>query len=192
MSLKYYVYVLKKDEDLLYIGSTRKIIERIKTHKRDKDFNRAYYCEAKTKDEMLSIESELITIHKPPLNKNSPNKIVDFDYNEVKFKRMDLTFLLSDTVDMFRDIEYGCWWDYNKYVCDKLGIRGVNPYDEDYFTFDYVNGKVVAYFDGSGSKLKEFAVKMGLVCYEKFLNYTYNKAGKIPLENYERSLVQFD
>lgn len=69
-TLKFTVYVLWEDDEVVYVGQSTSIHTRIETHKKSgKKFNRYSYFNVKDKHEMDSVESFLIQALKPKYNK---------------------------------------------------------------------------------------------------------------------------
>lgn len=69
-----YVYMLLDSRDnILYIGSTTDLYNRVLDHKKKKKFDRVIYVEYKNLDRNSSyyIEEKLIELHKPILNINN-------------------------------------------------------------------------------------------------------------------------
>lgn len=63
------IYFLYKDNKLQYIGQSTCVTERIAAHIGLKDFDDAYFIPVSIED-LDHVETYLITIHKPPLNKS--------------------------------------------------------------------------------------------------------------------------
>lgn len=66
---KYNVYALWKDKEIVYIGQSTMLANRILAHAKTKDFDSYSYFECGTKDEMDLIESNLIILLEPKYNK---------------------------------------------------------------------------------------------------------------------------
>lgn len=71
------VYLLYKNKELIYIGSTSNLDSRLKTHSYEKPFDEAVYidCENISANKMLSIEKELIQELQPILNNHNYNRL---------------------------------------------------------------------------------------------------------------------
>lgn len=67
--LKFYVYVLTLDGEVVYIGSSTDLYTRLISHGVDKDFNGIMLQEVYNKQDMLTLEMYLIDKYRPPLNK---------------------------------------------------------------------------------------------------------------------------
>lgn len=67
----YVVYKLYADEELVYVGVSCDVHNRISTHHRDKNFNKVVVCAKNTKEEALNLENTLIHNHLPKYNKSA-------------------------------------------------------------------------------------------------------------------------
>ena len=71
-----YVYMLLDNADnILYVGSTTDLYNRVLDHKKSKEFDRVIYVEYKdlSRNSTYYIEERLIEIHEPTLNINNVN-----------------------------------------------------------------------------------------------------------------------
>lgn len=66
----YYVYFLLKDGNVVYVGQTDNILNRIKSHQKNKDFNNVAYI-ITTKDKVNYLENYYIMKYEPFYNKLS-------------------------------------------------------------------------------------------------------------------------
>lgn len=65
---KFYVYALTLDSEIVYIGSTTRLYDRIKCHTDGKNFNGFLVQELDNNTDMLSLEMMLIDKYRPDLN----------------------------------------------------------------------------------------------------------------------------
>ena len=72
---KFIVYFLELDDDVIYIGRSVNIYNRLVAHKMDKYFNRIYIEQYETYDLMCKAERCLIKEYNPPLNRKGKSKI---------------------------------------------------------------------------------------------------------------------
>ena len=63
------IYFLTLDEELVYIGQTINVYKRLADHRRDKEFDNAYFLPI-TKTFLNSIETYFLNKYKPEYNKN--------------------------------------------------------------------------------------------------------------------------
>lgn len=66
----YYVYFLLKDGNVVYVGQTDNILNRIKSHQKNKNFNNVAYITT-TKDKLNYLENYYIMKYEPFYNKLS-------------------------------------------------------------------------------------------------------------------------
>lgn len=76
---EFFVYVLYKEDQIVYVGSTQRLAQRITAHKSDKDFDNVRYCILPDKKTMLKVERYGISKLKPSLNNSIPNPTKRFD-----------------------------------------------------------------------------------------------------------------
>lgn len=189
--MKYFVYCLMKEDQVVYIGSSSKLLNRIKKHSTDKDFDKVTYCELPDKQTMLEFEKFSINKVRPPLNRSIPVPKMTEKPEGLRWRKANLSFLMYDKVDIFYDIQCDAAWDYAIMVFDELGIHGICPHDHD-LTFIMVGDKVAAVFDGSGLDMYDLAKERGIISYDDYITNAYKRAGKIMMGEYEWSLKQFD
>ena len=188
---KYFVYCLYKDSDVIYVGSSTNLLLRLKTHKRDKDFNKVIYCELPNREVMLDFEAYCIDRIRPPLNSVTPKPTMTEKPDGIAWKRADLSFLYPDDVDSHYNLAFNIHWNYMSMLCEHFNISNIDPYGE-YLTYVKIDGKVVAVFDGSGVSLKQLAVIDGLISLEEFEDIIYEQEGVISMRQYQKSLEQFN
>ena len=172
ISVKYYVYCLYKGKSLLYVGSSTQLINRLKTHKKDKDFDGALYCELPNKELMLEYEEYGIYNLNPPLNRKvlyRPDK-PDVEVFWVKF---DMYNLLPEASP--DDLMAVCF-EYHQYQADIVGI----PYSirhelfhmQDNWTFQRevtdVGVTILARSDKLGKSVDEICTDLGGLTFEQF------------------------
>lgn len=182
---------MNKDK-IVYIGSSTKLMNRIKTHKKDKEFDQVRYCELLDRQTMLDFEIYAINKVKPPLNKVTPSPTMTEKPEYLVWKRANLSFLYRERVDIYYVLEQGIWWEYLCMVCDKFSIRNIDPYSEWGLTYINIDGKIVAVFDGSGVSLKDLAVQEGIISWREYRVARYKEEDMITVEEYYWSLKQFD
>ena len=66
---RYFVYILKKNENVVYVGRTKRIYDRLVTHKSKKDFDKIALIEYLDEGQLRDAEYYLIKYYKPFLNK---------------------------------------------------------------------------------------------------------------------------
>ncbi len=66
----YFVYQLKRGEDIVYIGSSKGLGSRLTSHKKDKDFDKVLICLCKDEEDMLILENGKIQEIQPEYNKS--------------------------------------------------------------------------------------------------------------------------
>lgn len=189
--MKYFVYCLYKDDQIIYIGSSTKLVNRVIAHNKDKDFDSVVYCRLPDKQTMLNFEIYAIDKVKPPLNKIFPTPTISDKPEGITWKKVNLTFLSKDRVDFEYILAINISWGYRKMICDYFNITNIDPYGENLSYFKF-NGKVVAVFDGSGVSLEELAVSEGLISLDEYELIRYQEEGAIRVKDYEKSLTQFD
>lgn len=188
---KYFVYCLYKEDQIIYIGSSTKLLNRLKTHRKDKEFDKVIYCETVDKQTMLDLEIYAINKARPPLNRIFPQSKMLKIPDGIRWHKANLAFLNYDKVDIYRNVAFSAHWSYMNYVSTNLGIHGISPYDT-HLTYVKINGIPAAVFDGSGKELGDFAVDNGLLSPQEYEDLAYIKSGQISIDEYERSLKQFD
>lgn len=189
--MKYFVYCLYKDGSIIYIGSSTKLLDRLKCHAKDKDFDKVSVCELPSHKDMLDLEIYAIDKIRPPLNKSVPKPRLKEKPQGLKWKGVNLAFLNYDKVDDNYMVACNASWDYNKYVCDHFNITNIDPYEQ-HLSYIKLEDKVVAVFDGSGFTLEELAILEGLSSRTEFEIKYFADRDVIPMEVYEHSLRQFD
>jgi predicted GIY-YIG superfamily endonuclease len=102
MMTKYYVYCLKQKGVLIYVGSTTKITDRMKSHTKDKVFDEMWYCELPNKEIMLEVEAYYISQKNPQLNKTKPSYTITETPEYIKWIQANLDFLHTEP-RRFRD-----------------------------------------------------------------------------------------
>jgi hypothetical protein len=188
--VKYYVYCLKNKGELVYIGSTIKIIDRIRTHKRDKAFDEVICCELPDKETMLEVEAYGISSKKPILNSDKPNFSITQIPDYIKWRRVDLNFLRYADVDWAQNVLVDASYDYIFRAMTELGIPcGLHSVD---LCYKMQDGEVIAVFDGSGEPIHEFIVSLGFDKGDQHVEEAYALSGKITPQDYERSINQFN
>lgn len=65
----YFVYFLCDGDEIVYVGQTSILTNRIKTHKPDKEFTDVYYITVQSTKEALRVEAYYIRRFKPKYNK---------------------------------------------------------------------------------------------------------------------------
>lgn len=189
--MKYFVYCLFKGDDIIYIGSSTKLLNRLKTHSKDKDFDKVVYCELPDQKTMLEFEIYSIDKVRPPLNRSVPKPKLKEKPDGIKWKKANLAFLNYDKVDINHIVSCNAYWEYITGVCDYFNISNVDPYGH-YLSYIKLEDKVAAVFDDSGLTLEELAVSEGLVSRDEFERQYFLDSGVIPRREYEESLKQFD
>jgi hypothetical protein len=66
---RHFVYILRKNEDVIYVGRTKRIYDRLVTHKSKKDFDKVALIEYLDQGQSRDAEYYLIKYYKPALNK---------------------------------------------------------------------------------------------------------------------------
>ena len=66
---RHFVYILKKNEDVIYVGRTKRIYDRLVTHKSKKDFDKVDLIEYLEQGQSMDAEYYLIKYYKPAFNK---------------------------------------------------------------------------------------------------------------------------
>ena len=65
---RYFVYLLIKNDDVIYVGRSFNLFSRLSYHKYDKDFDAIYLCEYKTYLQCCFHEKQITKYYKPILN----------------------------------------------------------------------------------------------------------------------------
>lgn len=190
--MKYFVYCLMSKGEIVYIGSSTKLMNRIKTHKKDKEFDEVMYCELLDRQTMLDFEIYAINKVKPPLNRVIPFPTTTEKPEGLLWKRANLSFLCKERVDIYHMLDQNLWWEYLCMVCDKFSICNIDPYNEWGLTYLNIEGKIVAVFDGTGVSLEYLAAREGVISWEDYRLTRYKEECVIPAEEYDWSLTQFD
>ena len=186
---RYFVYCLINKNILVYVGSTTKIINRIKTHKKDKEFDEVIYCELPDKKTMLEVEAYGINSKRPPLNRSIPNPNLKCLPSNLKWKRADLNFLRYQDVDWDRNLEMEAYWNYYLFAMEELNIP--SEFFQSSLRLKITDGKIIAVFDGTGVPLIEFIQQQGYNEYTVYRDEYCNTYGKISIDVYEKSICQF-
>lgn len=190
--MRYFVYCLYQKDEIIYIGSSTKLLNRLITHKKDKDFDKVVYCELNDRQTMLDFEIYYIDKVKPRLNRILPLPTMTEPLKDIKWIKANLSFLYKDKVDLYRIMEQNIWLEYLDLVCEKLSISNIDPYSEWGLTYIKVGCKTAAVFDGSGLSLESLALNEGVIGYSDYKNMRYENEGVISLDEYNWSLEQFD
>ena len=66
---RYFVYLLLKNEDVIYVGRSFNLSCRLSWHKYRKDFNKVYLAEYKTHEECCQAEKQITKYYSPVENK---------------------------------------------------------------------------------------------------------------------------
>lgn len=66
---RYFVYILKKNQEVIYVGRTKRIYDRLVSHKSKKDFDKIALIEFIDQGQSRDCEYYLIKYYKPSLNK---------------------------------------------------------------------------------------------------------------------------
>ena len=66
---RYFVYLLLKNEDVIYVGRSFNLSCRLSWHKYRKDFDKVYLAEYKTYDECCQAEKQITKYYSPVENK---------------------------------------------------------------------------------------------------------------------------
>ncbi len=188
--IKYYVYCLKNKGELVYIGSTIKIIDRIRTHKRDKEFDEVLCCELPDKETMLEVEAYGISNKNPILNSDKPKFSITELPEYIRWRKVDLNFLRYADVDWPQHIMVNAGYAYIFRAMEELGIP-CHLHSVDLY-YKMQDGNVIAVFDGSGEPIQEFIASLGFDECDKFIEEAYASSGKITPQDYENSMTQFD
>lgn len=194
--MKYFVYCLYKDNDLQYVGSTTQIVTRIKSHKRDKDFNSVKYCVLESRTEMLDFEIVCINEMSPPLNRTKPPIPKDFTGLVVNWRQANLDFLKEvPTTHSFDDF---CFEAYQKHIIKRLNLpwslvynvlHHWSAYD---WTYDFKDGYLMVKHDSTGKSFHDLVVEMGCKSYNELRRDLEIINNITSYEEYEKSLKQFD
>lgn len=177
--------------EIVYIGSSTKLMNRIKTHKKDKEFDQVRYCELLDRQTMLDFEIYAINKVKPPLNRVIPSPSMMEKPEGLRWRNANLSFLHYNKVDIYHHLSHNVWWEYYHMVCDRFNIAKIDPYGES-LTYVKLDDKVAAVFDGSGITLEELAVCEGVISSNDYENIRYKEEGIISVAEYEWALTQFD
>jgi hypothetical protein len=186
---KYYVYCLKNSGEVVYIGSTTKIIDRIKKHKRDKQFDEVLYAEMPDEKTMLEVEGYGISKKDPLLNRSRPRFSIKEIPDFVQWKRANLDFLRYSDVDWNQNILIEASYDYLFYAMRELGIPA--KYYNMELCYMMCDGKPIAVFDGTGFTIDEFIKQQGFNKEQEYVRKVYDSHGKIPASWYFESVEQF-
>ena len=193
--MKYFVYCLMTSGEIIYIGSSTKLLNRIRTHRKDKEFDEVRYCELPNKKSMLDLEMFAIDKVKPPLNRLIATPNIKEKPEGLRWIKANLCFLTPENVDMNYEIRCSALWDYPSYVGQQLGIFSICLHEvlsKSDITFIKLEDKPAAVFDGSGMDIYELAESYGLMSIDEYTNQAYLSSGKISREVYDWSLTQFD
>ena len=94
----YYVYKLYEDDELIYIGQSRKPIQRILNHvngELNKNINYVGVTELKSETEMTALEMLLISKYQPKNNTQHRKDVMNIPFEEPKFIIMPLREFLE-------------------------------------------------------------------------------------------------
>ena len=94
-----YVYMLLDSRDnILYVGSTTDLYNRVLDHKKSKEFDRVIYVEYKdlSRNSTYYIEERLIEIHEPTLNINNVNCIEVMDRHKLDLLAEEFLYNAKD------------------------------------------------------------------------------------------------
>jgi hypothetical protein len=99
------IYVILKDDDILYVGSSFYLRNRICTHGRMFDFmsngaNKLAWCEHADVNTLRKYEREMIIQLKPTLNKNGFNEVVGYPHAKPPIPR---SALLTRTLELLKN-----------------------------------------------------------------------------------------
>jgi len=106
------IYFLIKDKEIIYVGNTVDLHQRLKVHSKDKDFDSYNFIKEKSRDKRLVLEYEFIKKFTPKLNKTTSNT------GNVLLKELDRL----EKVRVNIDIESKLWTEV-KIKCIHLGIK---------------------------------------------------------------------
>lgn len=187
---KYFVYCLKNQGELVYIGSTTKMVDRMKAHKKDKEFDEVWYCELPDEKTMLEVEAYGISQRLPRLNRTRPEFSISALPDYVKWKKANLDFLRYRDVDWNQNILMDAGYAYLFYAMGELGIP-TEHYSADLY-YKMLEGKPIAVFDGTGLPIGEFIRQQGFDREYEYVRGVYDSHGKIPPDWYFKSVNQFD
>ncbi len=107
------VYFLFDREELIYIGSSIDCPNRIREHRKDKEFD-SYYIIKTLPEDRLEIEADYIQKFKPPLNKKIPIKV---SLEEIKVFKRELSYSINTNIKSFEPEKVN---DYLEYIAIKL------------------------------------------------------------------------
>lgn len=75
-SVEYNVYLLYKNDEIVYVGQTTQLFIRINNHSKTKDFDQFSYISCKSYEEMMDIETALILELQPKYNQKLSNDYI--------------------------------------------------------------------------------------------------------------------
>lgn len=157
MNKKYYIYKFtNKNGDILYIGKTINLKDRLKKHlsgtnqtnsklKLYKEFKEIYYYECKNEKEMNELELYYIKLYKPQYNILSYNTSGEEDFQNIctdnivwtEFKELKISKSLNEKIEVFELLE--CFEEiFNKYNVNSVSIYA----DFDYIFFQKLNNRL--------------------------------------------------
>ena len=67
-AVEYHVYILYKNDEIVYVGQTKQLLFRIGNHSKTKDFDQFSYISCESYEEMMDIETALILELQPKYN----------------------------------------------------------------------------------------------------------------------------
>lgn len=108
----YVVYHLIKDNEIIYIGSTKDLPTRIGKHRDEKVFDQVRLCFCSDKEDMLALENYNIYVNSPADNKTvNLEKVREYEFKD----HHHFVNPYKDGVDFFPD-----YYDSNKYSYSDL------------------------------------------------------------------------
>lgn len=194
--MKYFVYCLYKDDNLQYVGSTTKIINRMRTHKKCKDFNSMKYYVLDSKQDMLDFEIFCINTMSPPINKTKPKIQKDFSDLKVDWKPANLDFLGEVPSD--HSFYEFCFASYQRHITKVLNIPENLIYNvlihwQSYdWSYDIINGYLLIKHDNTGKSLSDLIIERGGKSFKDFTKRLEIINNIITAEAYNSSMSQFD
>jgi negative regulator of genetic competence, sporulation and motility len=74
---RYFVYILLKNEVVVYVGRTKNLLSRLQNHKYIKDFDRVFLMEYPDKDQLYKYEKVCISYYMPEYNRRKSTKYLN-------------------------------------------------------------------------------------------------------------------
>ena len=87
-SVEYNVYLLYKNDEIVYVGQTTQLFIRLNTHSKTKDFDQFSYISCESYEEMMSIESALILELQPKYNQKTGDDYISVNMFRKKVKEI--------------------------------------------------------------------------------------------------------